>query len=569
MIKPISILGSTGSIGTQTLDIVAQYPDRFRVVGLVAGNNLPLLAEQIYQFKPEIVAISDQNKLADLKTAIASFPHQPQLLAGQEGIIEVARYGDAQTVVTGIVGYAGLLPTIAAIEAGKDIALANKETLIAGAPVVLPLVKKHGVKILPADSEHSAIFQCLQGVPEGGLRRIILTASGGSFRDLPVEKLASVTVADALKHPNWSMGKKITIDSATLMNKGLEVIEAHYLFNLDYDHIDIVIHPQSIIHSLIEVQDTSVLAQLGWADMRLPILYTLSYPERIYTDWKPLNLVEVGNLTFKEPDHSKYPCMKLAYSAGRAGGSMTGVLNAANEQAVALFLEEKISFLDIPKLIEYTCDRHQNDHKQNPSLEDIINADSWARKEVLSASQLLGKQQFIPVTSTTETVKKKGYKELYNEGIDKAQTQDYQGAIQAFNELLKDFPTAIDCYISRGLVRAMMGDHQGAIDDYTQGIRIDMRNAKAFFNRGISRRKIMDHKGAISDFNMAISFDASYGMAYYHRSGAYKAMGNNKQAINDINIAIDLLLKQGDTDTYKQALKLLDDLMEYQQLFPH
>lgn len=406
MVKPISILGSTGSIGTQTLDIVSQYPDRFRVVGLVAGNNLKLLSEQIKQFQPQIVAIQNPDLLPELKTAIASLPRQPQLLAGQDGIMEVARYGDAQTVVTGIVGYAGLLPTIAAIEAGKDIALANKETLIAGAPVVLPLVKKYGVKILPADSEHSAIFQCLQGVPQGGLRRIILTASGGAFRDLPVEKLPSVTVADALKHPNWSMGKKITIDSATLMNKGLEVIEAHYLFNLDYDHIDIVIHPQSIIHSLIEVQDTSVLAQLGWPDMRLPILYTLSYPERIYTDWKPLNLVEAGNLTFKEPDHNKYPCMQLAYSAGRAGGSMTAVLNAANEQAVALFLEEKIAFLDIPKLIEYTCDRHQNDNQQNPSLDDIINADSWARKEVLAASQLLEKKQLIPVASGVQIEKK-------------------------------------------------------------------------------------------------------------------------------------------------------------------
>lgn len=568
MIKPISILGSTGSIGTQTLDIVAQYSDRFRVVGLVAGSNLELLTQQIKQFQPEIVAIADQNQLAQLKSAIASFPVQPQLLAGQEGILEVARYGDAQTVVTGIVGYAGLLPTIAAIEAGKDIALANKETLIAGAPVVLPLVKKYGVKILPADSEHSAIFQCLQGVPEGGLRRIILTASGGAFRDLPVEKLPSVTVADALKHPNWSMGKKITIDSATLMNKGLEVIEAHYLFGLDYDHIDIVIHPQSIIHSLIEVQDTSVLAQLGWPDMRLPILYTLSYPERIYTDWKPLNLVEAGNLTFKEPDHHKYPCMKLAYAAGRAGGSMTAVLNAANEQAVALFLEEKIAFLDIPKLIEYTCDRHQNDNQQNPSLDDIINADTWARKEVLAASQLLGKQQLIPVASSTGGEKKNSYQELYQQGLTKAQNQDYQGAILAFNEFLKAFPTATDGYISRGIVRAMMGDHQGAIDDYTQAIRNDLRNAKAFFNRGVARRKLFDHQGAISDFNMAISLKGSYALAYYHRSRAYKAFGNNKQAINDVNIAIDLLLKQGDVDTYKQALKFLDELMEYQQFFP-
>lgn len=245
--KAITLLGSTGSIGTQTLDIVAQYPDRFRIVGLAAGRNVEMLAAQIRSFRPSIAAICEENKLSELQAAIADLDYQPILLAGEAGVVEVARYGDAQTVVTGIVGCAGLLPTIAAIEAGKDIALANKETLIAGGPVVLPLVEKHGVKLLPADSEHSAIFQCLQGVPKDGLRKILLTASGGAFRDLPVEKLAQVKVADALKHPNWSMGRKITIDSATLMNKGLEVIEAHFLFGVEYDRIEIVIHPQSII----------------------------------------------------------------------------------------------------------------------------------------------------------------------------------------------------------------------------------------------------------------------------------------------------------------------------------
>ncbi len=297
--KRISILGSTGSIGTQTLDIVTQYPEQFQVVGLSAGNNIQLLSEQIRTFRPEIVAIKDESRLHDLKNAIADLDYQPELATGENGIVEVARYGDAESVVTGIVGCAGLLPTIAAIEAGKDIALANKETLIAGGPVVLPLVKKYGVKLLPADSEHSAIFQCLQGVPDGGLRRIILTASGGAFRDLAVEQLPFVTVQDALKHPNWSMGRKITVDSATLMNKGLEVIEAHYLFGIDYDAIDIVIHPQSIIHSLIELQDTSVLAQLGWPDMRLPLLYALSWPDRLYTDWKAFDLVKAGDLTFR------------------------------------------------------------------------------------------------------------------------------------------------------------------------------------------------------------------------------------------------------------------------------
>ena len=384
--KAITLLGSTGSIGTQTLDIVQQYPDRFRVVGLATGRNVTLLAEQVRQFQPEIVALRDESKLDELRAAIADVPVQPKLVGGEDGIVEVAAYGESEVVVTGIVGCAGLLPTIAAIKAGKDIALANKETLIAGGPVVLPLIEKHGVQLLPADSEHSAIFQCLQGVPEDGLRRILLTASGGAFRDWPVEKLPEVKVADALKHPNWSMGRKITVDSATLMNKGLEVIEAHFLFGMDYDNIDIVIHPQSIIHSLIELQDTSVLAQLGWPDMRLPILYTLSYPERIYTDWPQLDLVKAGDLTFREPDRAKYPCMDLAYSVGRAGGSMPAVLNAANEQAVALFLDEKIGFLDIPKVIETVCDRHRNDNTPSPSLEDILAADRWARQAVLEAA---------------------------------------------------------------------------------------------------------------------------------------------------------------------------------------
>lgn len=396
--KKISILGSTGSIGTQTLDIVEQYPDQFQVVGLATRSNVELLAKQVQQFRPEIVAICDESKLGTLKDAIATMDYSPIILAGEEGVIEVARHGDSESVVTGIVGCAGLLPTIAAIEAGKDIALANKETLIAGGPVVLPLIEKHGVKLLPADSEHSAIFQCLQGVPEEGLRRIILTASGGAFRDWPVEQLKYVTVQDALKHPNWSMGQKITVDSATLMNKGLEVIEAHFLFGMDYEHIDIVIHPQSIIHSLIELQDTSVLAQLGWPDMRLPLLYALSWPERIYTDWEQLDLVKAGSLTFREPDHDKYPCMQLAYAAGNAGGAMPAVLNAANEQAVALFLAEKIAFLDIPKVIEKTCNSFRDHNPSQPSLEDILEADKWARKTVLIAAEELGKEsKFVSV----------------------------------------------------------------------------------------------------------------------------------------------------------------------------
>ncbi|MBE9076115.1 1-deoxy-D-xylulose-5-phosphate reductoisomerase [Romeria aff. gracilis LEGE 07310] len=395
--KAITLLGSTGSIGTQTLDIVEHHPDQFRLVGIAAGSNVALLAQQVRKFRPEAVAICEESQVRALKDAIADIDPQPQIFAGEEGIVELARYGDAEAVVTGIVGCAGLLPTIAAIEAGRDIALANKETLIAGGPVVLPLVEKHRVKLLPADSEHSAIFQCLQGVPEGGLRRILLTASGGAFRDWPVEKLPEVTVADALKHPNWSMGQKITVDSATLMNKGLEVIEAHYLFGMAYDQIDIVIHPQSIIHSFIELQDTSVLAQLGWPDMRLPLLYALSWPERIYTDWEPFDPVKAGSLSFDAPDRQKYPCMDLAYAAGQAGGTMTAVLNAANEQVVSLFLEEKVGFLDIPKLIERVCDRHREQLVSAPSLEDILAADRWARHQVTEICQSATETTYVPL----------------------------------------------------------------------------------------------------------------------------------------------------------------------------
>lgn len=385
--KAITLLGSTGSIGTQTLDLVAQYPDQFRVVGLATGRNVQMLAEQVRQFRPQIVGIGDEAQLLALRELLADLDPLPQMVAGSQGLCEVAAFGEAELVVTGIVGCAGLLPTIAAIKAGKDIALANKETLVAGGPVVLPLVQQHGVRLIPVDSEHSAIFQCLQGVPKGGLRRILLTASGGSFRDWPAEDLHKVTLADALKHPNWVMGRKITIDSATLMNKGLEVIEAHWLFGVDYDHIDIVIHPQSIIHSLIELEDTSVLAQLGWPDMHLPILYALSWPDRLHTPWDPLDLVKLGSLTFKAPDHRKYPCMKLAYAAGRAGGTMPAVLNAANEEVVALFLEEQISFLRIPALLEEVCAQH--DVIGDPGLEDILQVDAWARRQVKELAGLM------------------------------------------------------------------------------------------------------------------------------------------------------------------------------------
>ena len=403
-VKSIAVLGSTGSIGTQTLEIAEEFPDRFRLVALTAGNNLDLLIEQILRHLPEVVALADADKLPDLRErlrhldAAARPARLPELLGGAEGLEAAAAWPSADLVVTGIVGCAGLLPTLAAIRAGKDVALANKETLIAAGPVVLPELQRSGSRLLPADSEHSALFQCLQGtpwadtarlstgVPTPGLRRILLTASGGAFRDWQAADLAKATVADATSHPNWSMGPKITVDSATLMNKGLEVIEAHYLFGLEYDAIEIVIHPQSIIHSMVELADSSVLAQLGWPDMKLPLLYCLSWPERIETPWRRLDLTEVGQLSFARPDQSKYPCMGLAYAAGRAGGTMPAVMNAANEQAVALFLEERIHFLDIPRLIEQVCDRHRVDLRADPSLADVLAVDGWARQAVREAA---------------------------------------------------------------------------------------------------------------------------------------------------------------------------------------
>jgi len=403
-VKALSVLGSTGSIGTQTLELAEEFPDRFRVVALTAGNNLDLLIEQILRHAPEVVALADADKVVTLRERLQALEpaarptRMPELLGGPEGLEAAAAWPSADLVVTGIVGCAGLLPTLAAIRAGKDLALANKETLIAAGPVVLPELEKSGSRLLPADSEHSAIFQCLQGTPYAetarlstgtptpGLRRIQLTASGGAFRDWDPADLARATVADATSHPNWSMGRKITVDSASLMNKGLEVIEAHYLFGLDYDHIEIVIHPQSIIHSMVELADSSVLAQLGWPDMKLPILYCLSWPERLDTPWRRLDLTEVGQLSFRAPDPARYPCMALAYAAGRAGGTMPAVMNAANEQAVALFLEERIHFLDIPRLIEQTCERHASELCADPCLDTVLAVDAWARRQVREAA---------------------------------------------------------------------------------------------------------------------------------------------------------------------------------------
>mmetsp|Transcript_70699 Transcript_70699/g.204850 ORF Transcript_70699/g.204850 Transcript_70699/m.204850 type:complete len:515 (-) Transcript_70699:127-1671(-) len=396
--KKISILGSTGSIGTQTLDICRQHPGLFQPVALAAGKNVKLLLEQIKEWKPSIVACDD-SVLGELKAGVAAlnFPgYAPQLLSGQEGQIAVATCGEAKTVVTGIVGCAGLIPTIEAIKAGKDIALANKETLIAGGPVIAPLLAQYGVSMLPVDSEHSAIFQCMQGVPEGGVKKIILTGSGGTFRDMSVEEMKAmdpeVLRQRSTTHPNWDMGAKITVDSSTMMNKGLEVIEAHWLYGIDYDNIEVVIHPQSIVHSAVECHDTAVLMQSGWPDMRLPILYALSHPARVpadlpnprdgrnFDDWWNGEGKD-GKLSFSKPDLEKYPCIALAYKAGRIGGTMPAILSAANERAVELLLSKQIDFLDIPGTLEAVMAKAEEEKKviAAPTLDDIVEADKWAR----------------------------------------------------------------------------------------------------------------------------------------------------------------------------------------------
>lgn len=398
--KRLSLLGSTGSIGTQTLEIVDVCPDNFVVDALSAGNNAELMAEQVMKYRPKIASLATPEAALELKERLSALncEEMPEILHGDDGILAAATISSADTVVTGIVGAAGLKPTIEAIKLKKDIALANKETLISGGPVINPLVEEYGINMLPADSEHSAIFQCLQGVPEGGLRRVILTASGGAFRDLTKDELFKMCEEDpqavqakATTHPNWDMGAKITLDSATMMNKGLEVIEAHYLFGASYDDIDIVIHPQSIIHSMVETQDTSCLAQLGWADMRLPLVYSVSWPHRLTMPYKPLDLAELSTLTFKKPDHEKYPCIRLAYDAGRAGGTMTAVLNAANEAANEKFRDDVgLGFLDIPKLIEGAMEAHKADMKTaDVTLDDILGCDKWARDYVEETSKKL------------------------------------------------------------------------------------------------------------------------------------------------------------------------------------
>ncbi len=376
-VKKLSILGSTGSIGVSTLEIVAAHPEQFQVVAMTAGYNLELFIQQVKAFRPEVVSVvacEDAEKLRQVLGADA-----PEILSGVEGLIACASHEEVEMAVSAIVGAAGLVPTMAAIETGKDIALANKETLVTAGSLVMDAVQKAGVKLYPVDSEHSAIFQSLEGHREKDVRRLILTASGGPFRDRDPQTFADITLQDALAHPNWNMGRKITIDSATMMNKGLEVIEAHWLFDLPGEQIDVHIHPQSIVHSMVEYVDGSVIAQLGIPDMKTPIAYALSYPERLPLDLPPLDLCQLGQLTFNEPDSQRFPCLDLAYQALGQGGTAPAVLNAANEVAVGAFLERQINFTDIPILIRKTLEKHQAVSLK--TIEEVLQVDRWAREE--------------------------------------------------------------------------------------------------------------------------------------------------------------------------------------------
>ncbi len=376
-VKNISILGSTGSIGTSTLAVVDKFPDRFKVVALAAGNNTELLEKQVRRYRPAVVSLTGEKAAEGLRKRCADLP--VHVVSGVEGMIQVAAAESANIVVSSIVGTAGLVPTMAAVRAGKDIALANKEVLVTAGELMMSECADRGVKVFPVDSEHSAIFQCLQAGVRRDVRGLILTASGGPFRGMTGSELAKVTLAQALKHPNWSMGKKITVDSATLMNKGLEVIEAHWLFGMEPGRIKVLVHPQSIVHSLVEYQDGSVVAQLGMPDMKGPIAYALSYPERLEDVSPALDLASIATLTFEEPDGERFPCLSYAYEALQAGGSMPAALSAANEVAVKHFLEERIRFIDIPAVIKAVMEAHTPAAVR--TVEDALKADRWARQE--------------------------------------------------------------------------------------------------------------------------------------------------------------------------------------------
>lgn len=386
-------MGSTGSVGTQTLAIVKQCPHNFKVVGLAAHSRINILLDQIKEFRPQMVAIFDHTLIPQLEAGIdaLNLVSPPAVYGGSSGVDFIASQGDVDLVVAAIVGLAGLRPTIAAINAGRDIVLANKEALVSAGPLVIRLVKEKRVKLLPADSEHSAIWQALQGVPRGGVKKLILTASGGAFRDLDRSQLANVRLEDALKHPQWSMGPKITIDCASLINKGLEVLEAHFLFGIPLERIEVVLHPQSIVHSLIETSDSSLLAQMGTPDMRLPLAFGMTWPSRLSVGIPSTDLTSLREpLEFKPVDHDKYPGLQLAYRSGLLGGLAPAVFNAANEAAVSLFREEKIKFVDIPVLIKAVLDRYENlmqetaneEKDAEVTLDGVLAVSAWAERAV-------------------------------------------------------------------------------------------------------------------------------------------------------------------------------------------
>ena len=375
--KNLSVLGSTGSIGINVLNIVRQFPDRFHILGLAAGRNVKLLSDQILEFKPKLISVIDEGHAEQLLTMLPS-EFADRIVWGNQGNVAVAALDGVEMTICAVVGAAGLLPTIGAIEAGKDIGLANKETLVVAGRLVMQKVRDNRVRLLPIDSEHSAIFQALEAGRREDVSQLILTASGGPFLHTPKEDLLKVTCDEALNHPNWSMGKKISIDSATMMNKGLEVIEAHWLFGMEPQSIRVAVHPQSIVHSLVEYQDGSVLAQLGIPDMKIPIAYALSYPERIALGLKPLNLWQCSDLEFYEPDFTRFPALRLAFEALERGGTSSAVLNAANEVAVAAFLDMRISFPQISTIVEETMSSLENG--QDLDLAVLIEADGEARK---------------------------------------------------------------------------------------------------------------------------------------------------------------------------------------------
>lgn len=378
--KHISILGATGSIGSQTLDVIRREKDKFKLEGISANKSYDKVVNIIDEFLPKYIAITDKVTYDNVKNYCINNNMNIQVIYGMEGLNTIATINDVDLVVTSIVGMIGLIPTLNAIKSGKDIALANKETLVVGGELVIKAAEKYNINILPVDSEHGAIFQCLQGNKENKINKIILTASGGPFRGRKHEDLTNVSSNDALKHPKWNMGKKISIDSATLMNKGLEVIEAHWLFNVDYDNINVVVHPQSVIHSMVEYVDGSIIAQLGVTDMRLPIQYALNYPYRSKQIVESLNFYTIGSLTFEKPDFDTFKCLKLAYEVGKTGGIMPSILNGANEASVELFLQDRIKFLQIADIIEECINKFPNISK--PTLEDILETDKKVREYI-------------------------------------------------------------------------------------------------------------------------------------------------------------------------------------------